>query len=46
MADESVRTIYVQQQQVPGGWQDHAETPDRAVATARYKSFARERGIR
>ena len=40
MPDDTVRTVYVQQQQVPGGWQDHAETEDRAIATARYKSFA------
>ena len=40
------RTVYVQQQQVPGGWQDHAETEDRAIANARYKSFAREKGTR
>jgi hypothetical protein len=33
-------------ERVPGGWQDQAETEDRAVTTARYKSFARERGSR
>ena len=37
MADlDAVRTVYVQQTQVPGGWQDHAETEDRAIATACY----------
>ena len=46
MADETVRTVYVQQEQVPGGWQDHAETEDRAIALARYKSFARDKGTR
>ena len=46
MPDDTVRTVYVQQQQVPGGWQDHAETEDRAIANARYKSFAREKGTR
>ena len=30
----------------PAGWQDHAETEDRAIATARYKSFARDKGTR
>jgi hypothetical protein len=30
MADEIFRTVYVLQTQVPGGWQDHAETEDRA----------------
>ena len=30
----------------PGGWQDQAETEDRAIATARYKSFARDKGTR
>jgi hypothetical protein len=45
MADETARTVYVQQTQAPGGWQDHAETDDRAIATARYKSFAREKGL-
>src|SRR5688500_15641060 len=46
MPGENVRTVYVQQQQVPGGWEDHAETEDRAIANARYKSFAREKGTR
>jgi len=46
MSTESVCTVYVQQTQIPGGWQDHAETEDRAIATARYNAFARERGTR
>ena len=47
MADlDAVRTVYVQQTQVPGGWQDHAETEDRTIATARYKVFAHEKGTR
>ena len=46
MPDASTRTVYVQQSQVPGGWQDPAETEDRAIATARYKAFAREKGTR
>jgi len=40
------RTVYVQQTQVPGGWQDHAETDDRAIGMGRYKLFAREKGTR
>ena len=44
--DAPTRTVYVQQQQVPGGWDDHAATEDRALALARYKSFAREKGTR
>ena len=46
MPDAPTRTVYVQQQQVPGGWQDHAETDDRAIAMGRYKAFAREKGTR
>jgi hypothetical protein len=46
MPDAPTRTIYVQQQQVPGGWDDHAATEDRALAMARYKAFAREKGTR
>ena len=34
MREEPVRTIYVQQQQVPGGSDDHAATEDRAIATS------------
>jgi hypothetical protein len=32
--------IYVQQEQQPGGWVDHASTDDREVALGRYKSLA------
>jgi hypothetical protein len=46
MPDATARTVYVQQQQVPGGWEDHASTEDRALAMARYKAFAREKGTR
>ena len=46
MSDAPTRTVYVQQTQVPGGWQDHAETEDRAIAMARYKAFARDKGTR
>ena len=46
MRDSPSRTVYVQQTQVPGGWQDHAETEDRAIAMARYKAFARDKGTR
>ena len=46
MADAKVTTVYVQQEQVPGGWTDNAETTDREIALSRYKAFARERGTR
>ena len=46
MPDAPTRTVYVQQQQVPGGWEDHAKTQDRAIAMGRYKVFAREKGTR
>jgi hypothetical protein len=35
-----VKTVYVQQEQRPGGWEDNAETDDRALALSRYKAFA------
>ena len=38
-----VTTIYVQQEQRPGGWEDNAETPDKDVALGRYKAFAASR---
>ena len=46
MSDVKVTTVYVQQEQRPGGWEDNAATDDRELALARYKAFARERGTR
>ena len=46
MADAKVTIVYVQQEQVPGGWTDNATTHDREIAVSRYKAFARERGTR
>ena len=46
MADAKVTTVYVQQEQVPGGWTDNAATDDRELALSRYKAFARDRGTR
>jgi hypothetical protein len=34
MLGHPTRTVYLQQQQVPGGWQDHAETEDRESSAA------------
>ena len=41
-----VTTVYVQQEQRPGGWEDNAATTDKDVALGRYKAFDRERGTR
>jgi hypothetical protein len=43
MADAKVTTTYVQQEQIPGGWEDNAETDDRELAESRYKAFAASR---
>ena len=43
MPDASVRTVYVQQQQVPRGWQDHVETGDRAIANGAWLRRLHER---
>jgi hypothetical protein len=39
-ADSKETRTYVQQEQHPGKWQDHASTDDAQIALARYKAFA------
>jgi hypothetical protein len=40
MPDAKTTTTYIQQEQRPGGWADHAKTDDRELALSRYRAFS------